>query len=76
VFLLIRDGQISRAEAISRITEENKHSLDALRVCCDKTGIDISEIKSIVDKYGKIRWLDCVAGNAPAEEMVQKRMAS
>jgi hypothetical protein len=76
VFRLIRDGQISCAEAMARITEENKHSLDALRLCCDKTGIDISEIRSIVDKYGKIRWLDCIAGNAPAEEMVQKRMAS
>jgi hypothetical protein len=52
---LIRDGQITREEAMNRITEENNSSINVLATCCEKAGIDINEINSIVDKYGKVR---------------------
>jgi hypothetical protein len=53
---LVRDGQITRAEALERITEENESSLDSVKVCCGKIGINVDDVKAIVDKYGKVKW--------------------
>jgi hypothetical protein len=50
---LIRDGQITREEAMNRITEENNSSISVLSACCEKAGVDINEINGIVDKYRK-----------------------
>lgn len=73
---LIRDGQISREEAMQRIAEENAGSTRVLRVCCDKIGIDIGDIKDIVEHYGKIPWLESRTGSDFLDEKVPMKKAS
>lgn len=73
---LIRDGQISREEALNRVTDENRFSTHVLRACCDKIGIDISEIKNIVDTHGKIRWLDSITTIPAHDDTIPMKMVS
>jgi glucosamine--fructose-6-phosphate aminotransferase (isomerizing) len=53
---LIRDGQVSREEAMRRITEENKSSRDILAVCCRKAGVDYDDLMETVKKHGQVRF--------------------
>lgn len=48
---LIRDGQITRDEALARLDGEELMTEEVLKTCCSKTGMDLNELNEIFKNY-------------------------
>jgi hypothetical protein len=53
---LIRDGQLTRDEALSRLTDEQQISEIAIREIVAKNGIDYGDFSEIIDNVKGIFW--------------------
>ena len=50
---LIRDGQITRRQALDRLEEEKPLAGEIIRKCCEKDAIDYDEYLAIIKTHGK-----------------------
>jgi hypothetical protein len=50
---LIRDGQMTRQQALDRLEEEEHLSEEVLKTCCAKSNIDYNEYIDIIKRYGR-----------------------